>query len=159
LPEDHQAEEQRDGFFKCGHHVQPPLLAIVMRLAADSRYEVHIPKGLDLAAVAPLLCAGITTYSPLKRFGCKKGDKVAVVGLGGLGHMAVKLAASMGAEVTMLSTSLSKEADARRLGASGFAITRDDRTFEKLAGRLVRVFSRPPLSVARKAAMALSKRR
>jgi uncharacterized zinc-type alcohol dehydrogenase-like protein len=105
------------------------------RIVVDERYALRIPAGLDPAAAAPLLCAGITTYSPLKRFGCKKGDKVAVVGLGGLGHMAVKLAASMGAEVTMLSTSMSKEADARRLGASGFAITRDDRTFEKLAGR------------------------
>src|SRR6266849_6414929 len=80
------------------------------------------------SAGEPLLCAGITTYSPLKQFDCKKGDKVGVVALGGLGHMAVKLAASMGAEVTMLSTSKSKEADARRLGASGFAVTRDEKT-------------------------------
>jgi uncharacterized zinc-type alcohol dehydrogenase-like protein len=104
------------------------------QIVVDERYALRIPAGLDPAATAPLLCAGITTYSPLKQFDCKKGDKVGVVGLGGLGHMAVKLAASMGAEVTMLSTSKSKEADARRLGASGFAITREDRTFEKLAG-------------------------
>jgi len=105
------------------------------RIVVDERYALRIPAGLDPAAAAPLLCAGITTYSPLKQFDCKKGDKVGVVGLGGLGHMAVKLAASMGAEVTMLSTSKSKEADARTLGASGFEITRDEKTFQKLAGR------------------------
>jgi alcohol dehydrogenase (NADP+) len=105
------------------------------QIVVDERYALRIPAGLDPAAAAPLLCAGITTYSPLKQFNCKKGDKVVVVGLGGLGHMAVKLAASMGAEVTMLSTSKSKEADARRLGAWGFAITRDEKTFEKLAGK------------------------
>ncbi len=103
------------------------------QIVVDEQYALRIPAGLDPAAAAPLLCAGITTYSPLKQFDCKKGDKVGVVGLGGLGHMAVKLAASMGAEVTMLSTSKSKEADARRLGASGFEITRDEKTFEKLA--------------------------
>ena len=105
------------------------------QIVVDERYALHIPAGLDPAAAAPLLCAGITTYSPLKQFNCEKGDKVGVVGLGGLGHMAVKLAASMGAEVTMFSTSKSKEADARRLGASAFAITRDEKIFEKLAGR------------------------
>jgi uncharacterized zinc-type alcohol dehydrogenase-like protein len=75
------------------------------QIVVDERYALRIPAGLDPAAAAPLLCAGITTYSPLKQFNCKKGDKVGVVGLGGLGHMAVKLAASTGAEVTMLSTS------------------------------------------------------
>jgi len=94
-----------------------------------------VPSGLDPARAAPLLCAGITTYSPLRQWNCKKGDRVGVVGLGGLGHMAVKLAASMGAEVTVLSTSRSKEADARRLGASAFEITRDATTFQKLARR------------------------
>jgi uncharacterized zinc-type alcohol dehydrogenase-like protein len=97
-------------------------------------FVLNIPAGLDPAAAAPLLCAGITTYSPLRQWNVKAGDHVGVVGLGGLGHMAVKLAASLGAEVTMLSTSAAKEADARRLGAHGFAVTRDDKTFEKLAG-------------------------
>src|SRR5437660_4620808 len=105
------------------------------RIVVDEQYVLRIPANLDPAAAAPLLCAGITTYSPLKQFNCKKGDKVGVVGLGGLGHMAVKLAASMGAEVTMLSTSKSKEADARRLGAQAFESTRDEATFEKLARR------------------------
>jgi alcohol dehydrogenase (NADP+) len=97
-------------------------------------YALKVPAGLDLARAAPLLCAGITTYSPLRQWNCKKGDRVGVVGLGGLGHMAVKLASSMGAEVTMLSTSRSKEADARRLGAQAFESTRDEATFRKLAG-------------------------
>jgi uncharacterized zinc-type alcohol dehydrogenase-like protein len=104
-------------------------------IVVTERFALKIPAGLDPAAAAPLLCAGITTYSPLRQWNCKKGDKVGVVGLGGLGHMAVKLAASMGAEVTMLSTSRSKEADARRLGATGFEVTKDEKTFEKLAGR------------------------
>jgi uncharacterized zinc-type alcohol dehydrogenase-like protein len=97
-------------------------------------YVLEIPAGLDPAGAAPLLCAGITTYSPLRQWNVKPGDKVGIVGLGGLGHMGVKLAAAMGAEVTMLSTSGSKEADARRLGAHAFALTKDKATFKKLAG-------------------------
>ncbi|TMA08113.1 MAG: NAD(P)-dependent alcohol dehydrogenase [Deltaproteobacteria bacterium] len=105
------------------------------RIVVAEPYVLRVPPGLDPARAAPLLCAGITTYSPLRQWNCKKGDRVGVVGLGGLGHMAVKLAASMGAEVTVLSTSRSKEADARRLGAGAFEITRDATTFEKLARR------------------------
>jgi len=89
-------------------------------IVVDERYVVKIPRSLDPARAAPLLCAGITTYSPLHQFGCKRGDRVAVVSLGGLGHLAVKLAASMGAEVTVLSTSPGKEKDATRLGATHF---------------------------------------
>ena len=106
------------------------------RIVVAEPYVLKIPAGLDPAAAAPLLCAGITTYSPLRQWECKKGDRVGVVGLGGLGHMAVKLAASMGAEVTMLSTSRAKEADSRRLGARAFALTTDEATFTKLAGSL-----------------------
>jgi uncharacterized zinc-type alcohol dehydrogenase-like protein len=105
------------------------------QIVVDEDFALRIPGGLDLAGVAPLLCAGITTYSPLRRTKVKPGDRVGVVGLGGLGHMAVKLAAAMGAEVTMLSTSPAKEADARRLGASAFALTSDPGTLKKLAGR------------------------
>ena len=105
------------------------------RLVVTEHFALKVPESLELAAVAPLLCAGITTYSPLRQWNCKKGDKVAVVGLGGLGHMAVKLAVAMGAEVTLLSTSPSKEADARRLGAQHFASTKDPSTFKKLAGQ------------------------
>ncbi len=95
------------------------------RIVVDESYTLKVPANLPLANVAPLLCAGITTYSPLRRFNVKKGDKVGVVGLGGLGHMAVKLAVSMGAEVTVFSTSPSKEEDAKRLGAHHFVVTRD----------------------------------
>ena len=104
-------------------------------VVVDEKFVLSVPATLDPAGAAPLLCAGITTYSPLRHWKVKKGDKVAVVGLGGLGHMGVKLAAAMGAEVTMLSTSKSKEADARRLGATGFALTTDPATFKKLAGK------------------------
>ena len=88
-------------------------------------FVLSISEKLDLAAVAPLLCAGITTYSPLRHWKVGKGHKVAVLGLGGLGHMAVKFAVAFGAEVTMLSTSPSKQADAERLGAHHFVLTTD----------------------------------
>ena len=103
------------------------------RVVVQDRFTLKIPAGLDPARAAPLLCAGITTYSPLHRYGCKAGTRVGVVGLGGLGHMAVKLAAAMGAEVTMLSTSASKEADAHRLGAKGFVMTRNPDALTALA--------------------------
>jgi uncharacterized zinc-type alcohol dehydrogenase-like protein len=89
---------------------------------------------LPLSGVAPLLCAGVTTYSPLRHWKVGKGHKLGVVGLGGLGHMAVKFGASFGAEVTMLSTSPDKEKDARRLGAQKFALTSDPAQVKKLAG-------------------------
>jgi uncharacterized zinc-type alcohol dehydrogenase-like protein len=97
-------------------------------------FVLAIPKNLDPAGAAPLLCAGITTYSPLKTWGVKKGDRVGVVGLGGLGHMAVKLAASMGAHVTVFSTSQAKEADAKRLGAESFVVSKDPANFAKIQG-------------------------
>ena len=101
----------------------------------DEKYALHVNfEQKDLARVAPLLCAGITTYSPLRFAGVGKGHKVAVLGLGGLGHMAVKLAASFGAEVTMVSTSPSKEADARSLGAHHFALSTDPKQMEALKG-------------------------
>ncbi|HVI75135.1 MAG TPA: NAD(P)-dependent alcohol dehydrogenase [Anaeromyxobacteraceae bacterium] len=105
------------------------------RIVVDERFALRIQPGQDLSGVAPLLCAGITTYSPLRHWKVKQGSRVGVVGLGGLGHMAVKLAAAMGAEVTMLSTSRRKEADARRLGAHEFGLTSDGSTFKKLANR------------------------
>ena len=103
-------------------------------IVARERYVLKMPAGMDPARSAPLLCAGITTYSPLRQHRVKAGDRVAIVGLGGLGHMGVKLAASMGAEVTVLSTSPSKEKDAKKLGAHAFAATRDPSTFDKLKG-------------------------
>ena len=102
-------------------------------VVVDEHFALSVPDGMDPAAAAPLLCAGITTYSPLKRWGAGPGKKVAVVGLGGLGHMAVKIAHAMGAEVTVLSQSLKKQEDGLRLGASDFRATSDPETFEALA--------------------------
>jgi alcohol dehydrogenase (NADP+) len=94
-------------------------------IVTDERYVYHISPKLDLKAVAPLLCAGITTYSPLRYAGVTTGTKVGVVGLGGLGHMGVKFAVSFGAEVTLISTSPSKQTDAERLGAHKFLLSTD----------------------------------
>ncbi len=103
------------------------------KIVVDENYVLSIPANLPLDSSAPLLCAGITLYSPLKHWKAGPGSKVAVVGLGGLGHMGVKLAHAMGAEVTVLSQSLKKQADGKRLGASHFYATSDPATFEKLA--------------------------
>ncbi|MEV7970530.1 NAD(P)-dependent alcohol dehydrogenase [Sphaerisporangium sp. NPDC088356] len=97
-------------------------------------FVLNIPEGIELDAAAPLLCAGITTYSPLNHWGAGPGKKVAIVGLGGLGHMAVKLAHAMGSEVTVLSQSLKKQDDGLRLGADHYYATGDPTTFDKLAG-------------------------
>jgi alcohol dehydrogenase (NADP+) len=102
------------------------------QIVCDERWVYHISDNLNLAGAAPLLCAGITTYSPLKYANVKPGDKIAVAGLGGLGHMAVKFAVAMGAEVTMLSTSSSKEQDARKLGAHHFVLSNDEVAMKKL---------------------------
>ena len=101
-------------------------------IVVDEQYTLKVSDKLPLEGVAPLLCAGITTYSPLRHVGVGKGHRVGVLGLGGLGHMAVKFAASFGAEVTMLSSSPSKEADAKKLGAHHFALTSDPTTMKNL---------------------------
>ena len=103
-------------------------------IVVREEFVLRIADSLPLEAVAPLLCAGITTYSPLRHWKVSKGQKVGVLGLGGLGHMGVKLAVSMGAEVTMLSHSPSKEADAKRLGAHQFILTSDKTQVEKVSG-------------------------
>lgn len=105
------------------------------QIVVDENYTLKVSSKLPLAGVAPLLCAGITTYSPLRHFNVGPGQRVGVVGLGGLGHMAVKLAASMGAEVTVLSTSKTKEQDARRLGAQDFLVSIDPKNLEAAANR------------------------
>lgn len=105
-------------------------------ITVKDKFVLKVKKGLPLDKVAPLLCAGITTYSPLKRYKASKGKKVGVVGLGGLGHMAVKIAKAMGAEVTVFSTSPKKESDAKRLGAKHFKITKDPKTFAAAANSL-----------------------
>jgi len=104
-------------------------------IVVDERYGLRIPGSLSLSGVAPLLCAGITTYSPLRHWRIGKGHKLGVIGLGGLGHMAVKFGVAFGAEVTVLSTSPTKAADARRLGAHDFAISSDVDQMQKLAGK------------------------
>jgi alcohol dehydrogenase (NADP+) len=97
-------------------------------------FVLRIPDGIALDAAAPLLCAGITLYSPLRRWGAGPGKRVAIVGLGGLGHMGVKIARALGAEVTVLSQSLRKKEDGLKLGADHYYATSDPETFEKLAG-------------------------
>jgi uncharacterized zinc-type alcohol dehydrogenase-like protein len=102
-------------------------------VVVDSDFVLSIPDGIDPVAAAPLLCAGITTYAPLRRWGAGPGKKVAIVGLGGLGHMGVKIAHALGAEVTVLSQSLKKREDGLRLGADHYHATSDPGTFEQLA--------------------------
>ena len=105
------------------------------RITVDENYMLRIPKGIPLERAAPLLCAGITTYSPLKHFGLKPGNKVAVVGLGGLGHMGVKFGHALGAHVTVLSHSPGKRRDALKLGADDFIATKDEDIFIENAAR------------------------
>jgi uncharacterized zinc-type alcohol dehydrogenase-like protein len=105
------------------------------QITVDENYVLRIPESIPLDRAAPLLCAGITTYSPLHHFGVKAGDKVAVVGLGGLGHMGVKLAHAMGAHVTVLSHSPGKRDDALKLGADDFVATGEKDAFKSNAGR------------------------
>ncbi len=102
-------------------------------VVVDAEYVLRVPAGIEPAAAAPLLCAGITTYTPLRHWDAGPGTKVAVIGLGGLGHMAVKIAHALGAEVTVLSQSLKKQEDGLRLGADHFHATSDPSTFEQLA--------------------------
>jgi uncharacterized zinc-type alcohol dehydrogenase-like protein len=103
-------------------------------IVVDQDFVLGIPEGVGLDQAAPLLCAGITLYSPLKHWGAGPGKNVAIVGLGGLGHMGVKIAHALGAEVTVLSQTLSKQADGLSLGADHFYATSDDQTFRELAG-------------------------
>jgi uncharacterized zinc-type alcohol dehydrogenase-like protein len=104
------------------------------KIVVDEDYVLRIPDNLPLDASAPLLCAGITLYSPLRHWRAGPGKKVAIIGLGGLGHMGVKIAHALGAEVTVLSHSTAKKDDALRMGADAFYATSDPETFTKLAG-------------------------
>ena len=103
-------------------------------IVVDENYVLRIPDSIPMDAAAPLLCAGITLYSPLRHWNAGPGKRVEVIGLGGLGHMGVKLAKAMGADVTVLSQSLKKMEDGLRLGASNYYATSDPDTFTKLAG-------------------------
>ncbi|MFE3557986.1 NAD(P)-dependent alcohol dehydrogenase [Streptomyces sp. NPDC059193] len=127
------------------------------RIVVDENYTVRIPDGLALDTAAPLLCAGITLYSPLRHWQAGPGKKVAVVGLGGLGHMGVKIAAALGAEVTVLSRSLSKREDALKLGAAHYHATDDETTFEKLAGTFDLILSTVSAPLGLDAYLALLK--
>ena len=103
-------------------------------IVVDEHFVLRVPANLDLAGAAPLLCAGITTYSPLRHWGVTKGKKVGVVGLGGLGHMAVKIAHALGAHVVAFTTSPSKKEDAMRLGADEVVVSRNANEMQKHAG-------------------------
>ena len=100
-------------------------------IVVNEDYVLHLPENLEMAGIAPLLCAGITLYSPLKHWGAGPGKKVGIIGLGGLGHMGVKFAHALGAEVTVLSHSANKEADAKNMGADHFILTKDEAVFDK----------------------------
>jgi alcohol dehydrogenase (NADP+) len=105
-------------------------------VVVDQRFVLRVPSNLDLAGTAPLLCAGITTYSPMRHWGVTKGQKVGVVGLGGLGHMAVKFAHALGAHVVVFTTSPNKKEDAVRLGADEVVVSRNADEMQKHAGSL-----------------------
>ncbi|MFJ6544652.1 NAD(P)-dependent alcohol dehydrogenase [Streptomyces sp. NPDC091385] len=117
-----------------GKDGEPTYGGYSQNIVVNEDFVVRVPDGLSLDVAAPLLCAGITTYSPLRHWGAGPGKKVAVVGLGGLGHVAVKIAHALGAEVTVLSQSLRKQDDGLRLGADHYYATGDPKTFEELAG-------------------------
>jgi uncharacterized zinc-type alcohol dehydrogenase-like protein len=105
-------------------------------VVVDEAFVLRVPENLDLAATAPLLCAGITTYSPLKHWNVGPGKKVGIVGIGGLGHMGVKLAKAMGAEVIVFTTSPSKVEDAKRLGADDVVLSKEEEQMSRYAGKL-----------------------
>jgi uncharacterized zinc-type alcohol dehydrogenase-like protein len=111
------------------------------KVVVDENFVLGIPEGIALDEAAPLLCAGITLYSPLKHWNAGPGKKVAIVGMGGLGHMGVKIAHALGAEVTVLSQSLRKQEDGLKLGADHYYATSDPKTFEELRGSLDLIIS------------------
>ncbi|MCH0563678.1 MULTISPECIES: NAD(P)-dependent alcohol dehydrogenase [unclassified Streptomyces] len=117
-----------------GKDGEPTYGGYSQKIVVDENYVVGIPDGLSLDVAAPLLCAGVTLYSPLKHWGAGPGKKVAILGMGGLGHMGVKIAHALGAEVTVLSQSLRKKDDGLRLGADHYYATSDPKTFQELTG-------------------------
>ncbi|MEH0546503.1 NAD(P)-dependent alcohol dehydrogenase [Streptomyces sp. B21-105] len=117
-----------------GKDGEPTYGGYSQKIVVDENYVLRIPDGLGLDEAAPLLCAGITTYSPLRHWNAGPGKKVAILGMGGLGHMGVKIAHALGAEVTVLSQSLRKKDDGLKLGADHYYATSDEKTFEDLRG-------------------------
>ena len=116
---------------------QPTQVGYSTQIVVNEKYVLQIPASLSSAGAAPLLCAGITTYSPLRHWGVGKYHKLAVVGLGGLGHMAVKIGKALGTEVTVLSTSERKRKDAERLGAFDFPSPHSPRRLPDCSGTLI----------------------
>ena len=125
------------------------------KIVVDERFVVRIPDAIPLAAAAPLFCAGITLYSPLRHWNAGPGKRVAIVGLGGLGHVGVQIAHAMGAEVTVLELNAAKENDARRFGADAFRLVTDPATFTDLAGSLDLIISTVPANIDMEAYLAL----
>ncbi len=123
---------------------EPTFGGYSQNIVVRDKFVVKVPANLDLAKAAPLLCAGITAWTPLRRWKVGPGSKVAVVGLGGLGHMGVKLAAALGAEVTMITTSASKAADARALGAQHVLISTDPAAMKAAAGKFDLIYDTIP---------------
>jgi uncharacterized zinc-type alcohol dehydrogenase-like protein len=133
----YNGRDRHDGDITFGGYSQ----AIVV----SERFVVRIPDALDPATSAPILCAGITTYSPLRHYGVKPGDKVGVVGMGGLGHMGVKFAKALGAEVTLFTRSQSKVAEAKQQGADRVVISTDKEQMKALAGQLDMILDTVPV--------------
>lgn len=128
------------------------------KITVDERFVLRIPANLDPAAAAPLLCAGITTYSPLKHWKVGPGQKVGIIGLGGLGHMGVKLAHAMGAHVVMITTSKEKEADAKKLGANEVLLSTDKNAMAKAANSFDFLLNTIPVGHDTEPYMSLLKR-
>lgn len=114
-------------------------------IVVREEFVLNVPEGMDLAKTAPILCAGITTFSPLRTWGVKQGTRVGVIGLGGLGHMAVKLAAAMGAEVTAISRSNKKEAEAKAMGAKDMLVSTDEDAMKAAANSFDLIIDTAPV--------------
>ena len=123
----YNGEDRHDGSITFGGYSE--------NIVVSERFVVRVPDALDLAAAAPLLCAGITTYSPLRHFGVRAGHRVGVIGMGGLGHMGIKLARAMGAEVTLFTRSADKAAEGRQQGAHHVIVSTDEAQMEAAAGQ------------------------
>ncbi|MFE9683627.1 NAD(P)-dependent alcohol dehydrogenase [Streptomyces sp. NPDC002701] len=132
--EQYCAEGMTGTYNAVGRNGEPTYGGYSTHIVVDEAYTVRIPEGLALDEAAPLLCAGITTYSPLRHWNAGPGKKVAILGMGGLGHLGVKIAHALGAEVTVLSQSLRKKDDGLKLGADHYYATSDPKTFEELRG-------------------------
>jgi alcohol dehydrogenase (NADP+) len=139
--ENHATQTYND---KDRHDQMPTYGGYSEKIVVSDKFVLKIPEGLDLKGAAPLLCAGITTWSPLRHWKAGKGTRLAVVGLGGLGHMAIKLAKALGAEVTLLTRSPGKEPDARRLGADHVVLSTDKNQMEAVAGKFELIIDTVP---------------